>query len=572
MRKKVCVILVVALAVLCGVPFWAQKGEDTPLQKKAKALKKHLENKGFTVNEGQFLPLNAVEWYCSGFLYSCNMNNAGAPYNIVHPPPPPEGNYGTDTPFPSFRMRRDEAVVLVGPTPPKCTYYSYALFLWYRWDQAQGRTRKLFDTLGQPLNRFLLNTGGLDFDKNIVLTFTCDKKVDKDVREAARDAGFPEDVLNTYVVPSSGLNTNDALDSASDSMVIVQRTALVTGPKNAEDPIVFRVTPNSPTPPAQLKPFPAPELRVRGTGKTEMDWRPAVETLRGSILASYPGRTPEEYTTIQYLEQSPIAIQSWVNTLGDSSDTTYLGTQENFKLADDPEDFLIVYGVNHAKTQKALYGNINVYKACGLCGVATVFNVTTDNQQGYENTAQDYLTGPQPFDPSYLFAYKISRDCGNDPHCLQVPTSNECSKGAALNDDLALGFRAYLEPKTKTGPSYTELQFEKVLHYSAPPPQIQDPDGEPHEGTFPDSIPVTLYATSPMPGALRWQADYEYIDNPCCGILEPRNGIVGSDGSIHFVFTPNRHGTYFVEVTVLDEHDRQTCAEVEIKSKLIEQR
>jgi len=285
MRKKVCVILVVALAVLCGVPFWAQKGEDTPLQKKAKALKKHLENKGFTVNEGQFLPLNAVEWYCSGFLYSCNMNNAGAPYNIVHPPPPPEGNYGTDTPFPSFRMRRDEAVVLVGPTPPKCTYYSYALFLWYRWDQAQGRTRKLFDTLGQPLNRFLLNTGGSDFDKNIVLTFTSDKKVDKDVREAARDAGFPEDVLNTYVVPSSGLNTNQALDSASDSMVIVQRTALVTGPKNAEDPIILRVTPTSPTPAPSSSPSPPPSSGCAARERPRWTGSPRS---RRSARASWP--------------------------------------------------------------------------------------------------------------------------------------------------------------------------------------------------------------------------------------------------------------------------------------------
>jgi hypothetical protein len=565
MRKKVCVILVVALAVVCAVPFWAQKGEVTPLRRKAEAIRRELDSKGFDVKEGAFLKLNAVEWYCSGLLYSCNMNNAGAPYNIVLPPAP-EGGYGTETRPPSFRMRRDEAIVLVGPTPQKCKYYSYALFLWYRWDQAQGRTRKLFDTLGQPLNRFLLNTGGSDFDKNIVLTFTCDKKVDKDVREAALDAGFPEDVLNTYVVPSSGLNTNEALDATSDSLVIVQRTALFEVPESEERPIVFRVTPKTPIPAAQLKPYPAPELRVRGTGKTELDWAPAVETLHQSILASYPGRTPQEFTTIQYLEQSPLAIQSWVNTLGDSSDTTYLGTQEHFKLSNDPEDFLIVYGVNHVKTGKALYANINVYTACALCGVATIFNQPDGTQPGYENTAQDYLKGPQPFDTSYLFAYKIARDCGTDPHCLQVPTGTHCNL-AALEDDLVLGFRAYVEPKTKTGPSYTELQFEKVLHYSASPPQIAGVSGPPFERDYPESIPVVLRATSPMPGTLRWQADFEYIDNPCCGILEPRNGIVGSDGNIRFVFTPNRPGTYYVEVTVLDEHDRQACFEVEIESK-----
>jgi hypothetical protein len=365
--------------------------------------------------------------------------------------------------------------------------------------------------------------------------------------------------LNTYVVPSSGLKTNDTLDDKSDTMIIVQRTALVTGPPNEERPIVFRVSPPAPTPSSQLKPFPAPELRVRGTGKTEMDWIPAVEQLHDAILAQYPGRTPQEYTTVEYLQQSPIAIQTWVNTLGDSSDTTYLGTQENFKLSRDPDDFLIVYGVNHTKTEKALYANINVYTSCALCGVATVFS------DDYENTAQDYLSGPQPFDPSYLFAFKVARECGSDPHCLKVPTSNVCGQGAAPDDDLVLGFRAYVEPKTKTGPSYTELQYEKVLHFTASPPQVQGLNTS-YSGTFSGSIPVTLHATSQSLGALRWQADYEFIDNPCCGVLEPKEGMVAADGSIGFSFTPNRAGHFFVAVTVSDERNRQTCGEVEIIS------
>lgn len=552
-RFRLCLFLV--LAVILAAPSFAQEGATGSLRKKAEAMKRSLEKKGFVVKEGAFVPLDAGEWYCKGWLYSCNMNNAGAPYNTLLPP---EAEGQAPTGFPAaFRLRRDEALVLVGPTPPTCRYYSYTLFVYYRWDPAQQRTRKLFDTLGQPMNRFLLNTGGSDFGKNIVLTFTCDKKVDQDVREAAKAAGFPGDVLNTYVVPSSGLKTNEALDAKSDTMIVVQRTALVTGPPNAEKPILFRVSPPCPTPTAQLKPFPAPELRVRGTGKTEMDWIPAVDQLRESILAHYPGRTPQEYTTVEYLEQSPIAIQTWVNTLGDSSDTTYLGTQENFKLSEDPDDFLIVYGVNHTKTEKALYANINVYTACALCGVATVFS------DDYANTAQDYLSGPQPFDPSYLFAYKVARNCNGDPHCLTVPTSDECGKGASLNDDLVLGFRAYVEPKTKTGPSYTELQYEKVMHFTASPPQVQGLN-QSYSGPYTGSIPVTLHATSQSPGVLRWQADYEFIDNPCCGVIEPNEGVVAADGRIDLSFTPNRAGHFFLTVTVSDEMNRQTCGEVEI--------
>jgi hypothetical protein len=557
MSKRLRLLLVLAWAVLLAAPALAQRPEATSLREKAQQMKKSLEKKGFVVREGLYLPWDLGALYCKGWVESCNMNNHGAPYHLMVPPPL-DGQAPTLSPV-LFRLRRDEAIVVVGPTPPVCRYYSYTLYLYNRWDPAQERVRKVFDTFGQSTNQLLLKTGGPAFGKNVVLTFTCDKKVDQDVRDAAKAAGFSGDVLNTYVVPSSSLRTNEALDSTTDAFNIVQRTALVTGTPNSEDPIVLRVTPATPTPAAQLKPFPAPGLRVRGTGKTEEDLTPATEMLRESILARYPGRMPREYTTIQYLDQSPIAIQSWINTLGESSDTTYLGTQETFKLSQDPDDFLVVYGVNHAKTEKCLYANLNVYTACTLCGVAAVFS------DDYANTAQDYLTGPLPFDQGNLFAYKIARNCNGDPHCLTVPTSDECGKGASLNDDLTLGFRAYLEPKTKTGPSYTELLFEKVLHFTASPPQVEGLNTT-HYAPYPGSIPVTLHATSQSPGPLKWKADYEFIDNPCCGTLEPKEGLVAADGSINFSFTPNRPGWFYLTVTVSDEMDRQTCGELEIAS------
>lgn len=318
--------------------------------------------------------------------------------------------------------------------------------------------------MGQPINIDLIKTGGgSPFGKNIVLTFTCDENADKAVRAAAKAAGFPGDILNTYVVPSFIMNTNDALDATSDIFILAQRTAQVTGPDNADAPIVFRVTPPTPTPAAQLKPFPAPELRVRGTGKTEMDWTPAVETLREGILAQYPGQIPQEYTTAQWVMQSPMAIQEMVNSVGDTSDAAYLGTQENFKLSDDPSDFLIYYGVDHTKAEKAAYTTATLYTSCKLCGVAAVFN------DDLNSTALDYLQGSYPFDPTKLFAYKIARNCNGALHCKDFTTSDECGKGASLDDDLFLSMRIYLEPKTKTGPSYTELVYDKVMHFTAAP-------------------------------------------------------------------------------------------------------
>ena len=543
---------IMVVAALLAFPAVTLHSAEDSWNKKAEAMKKSLEKKGFTVSPGKYQEVNLGTLYCAGLADSCNGNNFNAPYHGYLIP-----TLDRQPPSFYFKMRRDEAIVIVGPTPPTCRFYSWALFVFKRWDAVQQRERELFDTLGQPLNRYLVHTGGSPFNQNIVLTFTCDQKVDQAVRDAAKAAGFSGDVLNTYVVPSSILRTNDALDNQADVLFIGQREALVTGTPSGAETFVWRVTPPSPTPAAQLKPFPAPDLRVRGTGKTEMDWTPAVETLRESILATYPGQTPQEYTTVEWVPQSPMAIQSWENSVGDTSDAAYLSTKENFKLSDDPGDFLVAYGVNHTKTEKALYTNLTVYTSCKMCGVASVFSDSLDN------TASDYLKGTYPFDPGKLYAYKIARSCNGDPHCLTVPTSEECGKGSALADDLFVSMRNYLETKTKTGPSYTELVFDRVMHFTASPPQVESLNTT-FSGPYPGPVPVTLHATSSTPGDLRWRVSYEYMDDPCCGALEPKDGLVESDGSINFSFTPDRAGTFYLEVTVADAQDRQTCGEVKI--------
>jgi hypothetical protein len=204
------------------------------------------------------------------------------------------------------------------------------------------------------------------------------KVTDDAVRMAALQAGFPMNILNTFVIPSSLLKTNDALDDTTDQLMILNRTALwhdgtSDGSGYVQNPrvVVFRVTP-----PTNLhKPLSAPIQRVRGTGVTEVNYGTAVEQLRQAILTRYANLSADELTTAQWLLESPIAVQTWTNTLGDSADTIYLNSREPFKLSDSPDDFLIAYGVNHQKSQKCTYHNISVYEQ---------FNTRKDDKQ-YEN-------------------------------------------------------------------------------------------------------------------------------------------------------------------------------------------
>lgn len=582
-RRRTAWVSLIFLAISAGFAF-AQASQENSLDGKAAALQKHLQKKGFYVKEGSYAKLDFTQLYCAGRAESCNGNNFGAPYLAGQVPGlaaqapnlcGAEGSADTFAPF-AFRLRRDEAVVLVCTTPPPCQYYSYTTFLFYRWDPVRGVNRKIFSNIGEPLNRFVLKTGGKPFNKSIVIIYTPDEKTDKAVRAAAKAAGFADDVINTYVIPSSLLNTNSSLDATTDQLVIGQRMALFDDPTAGTNYVsnpgthLYRVTPPCPASDADLKPMAAPNSRVRGTGTTESDLRPYVENLRTAIIGHYPQLQAQDLGTDQWIQQSPIALQTWANTLGDSSDAAYLATKQSFKLSADPNDFVIVYGVNHMKTKKALYSNINVYQTCMACGVASAFSNCNGDTTcvSFTGTATDYMTSGLPSDPDQLYALKIARDCTGDLHCLKVPVPNppgSCGTGVDLDQDLYVAFRAYVEPKTDTGPSYTELQFDRVLHFTPVPFIITGLPVDPVEMPFP--APVTFTFSAPSSDDVTWQAQIEYIDNACCGTLMPDLGALpAGGGNASFTYTPVHPGNVYLTVTATDSAGRFCTRQVKFTS------
>ena len=54
------------------------------------------------------------------------------PYKRLQVPPYPWGANESDTNFNMFRLRPDEAVLYLGPTPPPCDYFSFTPFLFLR--------------------------------------------------------------------------------------------------------------------------------------------------------------------------------------------------------------------------------------------------------------------------------------------------------------------------------------------------------------------------------------------------------------------------------------------------------
>ena len=126
-----------------------------------------------------------------------------------------------------------------------------------------------------------------------------------------------------------------------DTIVFGQRMALFTDEKAGQEyvdniTLAIKVTPNSQT---KLDLFPAPELRVKGTGKTEIDLKPALEDLRKAILVKHSNLAAKELETdiIQYISDANgkttgviIPIELWQEIAGER-ETAYLLSSERMK-------------------------------------------------------------------------------------------------------------------------------------------------------------------------------------------------------------------------------------------------
>ena len=430
--------------------------------RKIAAFRAELEDNGFVVQEGSLGMVDVISLCCSGMLPSCYGNNATFPY-LMYTIPPGEGQtVGKTNPW-TFQLRPDEAIVLIGRTPPPVSYFSYRSYLMTRYFPAEQARRRIFASLGDTLNNLTIKTRGIQmgdpFDQNTIIVTTADSGIDKRIRKAARKAGLQEDIINTDIIPSSAVKLG--FESDADEFVFLHRIALpkygYEGEVSAylQNPggVVFRVTPATP---AAVDSYPMPRLRVRGTGVTEIDLMDDLADLRQAILAKYSGLTATDLVASVWLTEGFDAIQRGIEVLGENRDTTYLKADPLFTLSEDPNDFLIVYGVNHEATGKATYSNFNVYGADLLIGVAA------EHSRDLWGSAQDYIPG----DPnvSYLYAWKVARHCNGEAHCIEVPIG-DCP-GLALDEQMFVAFRAYLEKVTRVGPAYSDIVYDRAIKFS----------------------------------------------------------------------------------------------------------
>jgi hypothetical protein len=452
-----------------------------------------LEEHGFTAQVGSVNKADIFTFVDLNGFPNCFDNNATSLYMKLNVPLPPnrETPYPpilteVEIPFdenhpklnlppakkikdPRFRLAGNEAIIMFGTTPGESKYYSFCPYIYERYYEEELKYREVFNSLGDPINNMTIKIivpvtrnsteQPNPFNKSVVVVFVADANTKSVIMQCLAEYGWPEECVNISVIPSEILRLG--IDFKDDILMILFRiygadTGFdLDGYVNNVPMSVIRVTPVEPADP---EPLPMPQLRVRGTGETEMDLMPAMEYLREAILNRYEadGWNATEYTTDQWLEEGIQALQANRNMYGECRDTAYMSTR-SFTMYDN--EFIVMYGVDHTNTGKAAYCSAAVY------GEDYQNGVTGSNSLEWMGSADEYL---DKMGDSF-FVLTASRTQGipaSGPDCV-VPTTI-LTKGVQKFKPIFVGFRNYLEATTKSGPLPEEMISPRVVKFSKP--------------------------------------------------------------------------------------------------------
>lgn len=455
----------------------------------------------FSVREGAFRERHPDMGYNVGVLSDCMAFNKGHPYLSYSLPLAPGQKLPNTTPsvdfsedgalepcggdteqddvlWMTYRLRQDEAIVLFGQTPPEADYFSYRSYLFWRFYPRESQFRRIFASLGDSINNKRINVAPPCkdvFNRKVVIVTTGNQDTYDSVCDVLKRAGVDPQIINWDKIPVQLIHMG--LGQECDQFFFVNRVGNFTCEKAGQNYLanqhqtsgrVFRLTPQEKITCAPI--CRATNLIPRGSGNgNELELLPNLEELRKSILSQYSHLKAKELQTRVWIFEGYDAIQSGVDALGEDRDTVYLRT-DPFKLRSLRDEFVIVYGVNHTKTNKAAYCNFTVYGQKVLNGVCG----KSSHEPGFVGSAKELMgdLGER------FYVWKIGRLSSDELYFLRVPyrifpykepeLSGFLNNAASipLDEDAFVGFRAYLDPATGVGPAWWELVYDRAILFS----------------------------------------------------------------------------------------------------------
>jgi len=463
---------VVVLLVIAVPPLMGNFAPSSQGVRSVDSLKAALSQAGFLVPEqdGVLASFDPKSLCCApGSTIKCMYNNVDAPYLCSTSVPLGPGEEPMQLLPNNFHLGQNEALILVGQTPPPVAYFSYTVFLGTRrttrFPPKNGGFTMLNAYVADSINNLTVHTSGPPrdpYNRELLLFIVADRQVEARVQEAARRAGYPPSMFNTMVLPPAVLHLG--VDANADTFWLVQRTAVPSDPQAlntylAQPQTLLRVTLQDPA--WQPDPIPVPRVAVRGTGQTELGLMPAVDALGEAIKTYYGSNEVTEQPVDWYYWEGLTGVQEEINEMGPSGDALGPRTAGHFFLP-SRDDFAIVYGVNHEATGKATYSSLSLYEDTLWIGLGVAYS------RDYPGSVARYLHGLPPdnaavLNADKLYAWKVARDCGGEEYCLPIQNPGCANLDLTDSSPFKILFRLYVEPATKTGPEIREVLFDRVL-------------------------------------------------------------------------------------------------------------
>ena len=485
--------LILVLTSIALNPARAAQGTSTsPPNNQIDRFLDRVAKAGYLVQEGGVSVVDLDYNYCAGNLWTSTYPNPGSPYFGAALPPSPLQIAPNWTPI-NFRLREDEAMVVIGTTPPPSAYFSLNMSM------LNGTLRK---DVGPPLlwvpvidpvnNRTVQTTGAVPFSQPFVVVATGHQRTQNEVHAMLRSAGLESAINNTPIAPAL---FRLGLDQDAEQFAFAARVALPTSKAdidayvaafNDNIPVsnrpmrIFRVRPaiagkDQIQPVYGPDPVPVPQLRVAGTGKSELDMYPTLKLLRKRIIDAYSASYNYIDVEIDPALQQPYSglqrargytnfpVQDGVDN--GATDAIYLGS-DNFPLPTGA--FLVAYGTHHRATGKATYSGVAVYAdPVAAVGLAAV------NSPDLQGSAADYIND-QP-NADMFYAWTFTRGANSGSHVTQLMTAGApekyCQTRFGLTQPVDLNMlrifaRAYMEPGTNTRPYESELILDRILVFT----------------------------------------------------------------------------------------------------------
>jgi len=450
----------------------------------------------FDVQRGEVRQGEPVDLFVGGYVEDANGNNAGANYMVTLVPPSSRSPTLNVAPV-VLQMDQDEALVWVGYTPPSARYFSYQPYLMNRYlgDATPPTIKKLFARLGDSINNYNLPLPGADpFLQFYVLIIAANQDTYHKVAQAIQNAGIATDRIMALAIPNQTdpeAPINFGLTLTADSFNFLHRLS-VGDSESAQmeyvnDPTIelLRVTPKTPL---AVNPITRPTSRPRRTGIREQqiaDVPDHLARLRTAIIdrfsRAYRYVKPLQTSTWMY-PGGDVAIAEREDVLGETNDTLYLKSQD-FVL--NPDDLIVVFGVNHDQTGKSVYSNVSCYGTAenGVGGIlSTPPTASAPSRQSYFGTAAAYLPELDADQANRLYVYKFARQADDDTTYAIPYNADGRFYGHNDGDTVFMGFRIYVDVLTtvgaypgtvrdsayfsEAGPPDSEVFFDQVLIFS----------------------------------------------------------------------------------------------------------